>query len=171
MTNREVDNTAPTADGISTTNGGGAHGPRETGDTLTFTYSEAIAPGSIIAGWNGTGSQAVTVRVNNNAPTTTAFLVYNAGDSDAPDLTGANGVTLGANHVDREHEFDATLDDDRRDVHRDARGAHRAAASISTGDAARRRWSGAPTRRPPTWPATAASTTPFTEPATGDPEF
>jgi hypothetical protein len=56
-----VDNTAPTATGISTGNaGGGNHGLAETGDTITFTFSEQIDPESILAGWTG-ASTNVTV--------------------------------------------------------------------------------------------------------------
>ena len=33
---------------------------------VTFTYSEAIAPASILAGWNGAARRAIRVRVNNN---------------------------------------------------------------------------------------------------------
>ena len=32
---------------------GGVAGTLDAGDTFTFTYSEAIAPGSIASGWNG----------------------------------------------------------------------------------------------------------------------
>jgi hypothetical protein len=62
VANRTVDNTAPTAVDIQTTNGGATAGRAEANDTITFTYSEAINPASILAGWNGS-SQAVTVRL------------------------------------------------------------------------------------------------------------
>jgi hypothetical protein len=54
-----VDNTAPTATGISTGNVGN-HGLAETGDTITFTFSEQIDPESILTGWTG-ASTNVTV--------------------------------------------------------------------------------------------------------------
>ena len=54
-----VDNTAPTATGISTGDAGN-HGLAETGDTITFTFSEQIDPQSILAGWTG-ASTSVTV--------------------------------------------------------------------------------------------------------------
>ena len=61
-----VDNTAPTATDVQTTNvGGGTDGKAETGDTITFTYSETLDPYSILAGWNGS-STAVTVRLRNS---------------------------------------------------------------------------------------------------------
>ncbi len=56
-----LDNTAPTATGLSTGNaGGGNHGLAEAGDTITFTFSEQIDPQSILAGWTG-ASTNVTV--------------------------------------------------------------------------------------------------------------
>jgi chitinase len=71
VVNRVVDNTAPTATNIQTTNvGGGTAGQADTGDTIVFTFSEQIAPGTIVGGWNGTGTQTVTVTVT---PTTVAI--------------------------------------------------------------------------------------------------
>jgi hypothetical protein len=61
---RRVDNTAPTAVDVQGTNGGTA-GTIDAGDTLTFTFSEAMAPASILAGWTGT-STPVTVRLTNS---------------------------------------------------------------------------------------------------------
>jgi len=56
-----VDTTAPTATDVQTTNGGTAN-VIDTGDKLTFSFSEPIAPGSVKSGWTG-GSTAVTVHV------------------------------------------------------------------------------------------------------------
>jgi chitinase len=68
VSNRGVDNTAPTATDIQTTNAsGGTVGKAEQGDTIVFTFSEQIAPGTIVAGWNGTGTQTVTVTLDNAA--------------------------------------------------------------------------------------------------------
>ena len=56
-----IDNTAPTATNVSTGNAGaGNHGLAETGDTITFTFSEQIDPQSILAGWTGAATN-VTV--------------------------------------------------------------------------------------------------------------
>ncbi len=78
VSNRVVDNTAPTATDIQTANtSGGTVGKAEQGDTIVFTFSEQIAPGTIVAGWNGTGTQTVTVTL----------------DSAAFSLTGATLVT------------------------------------------------------------------------------
>jgi hypothetical protein len=59
-----IDNTAPHATDVQAANGGAA-GRLDANDTLTFTYSEPIAPASIDAGWDGT-AKAVTVTVAEN---------------------------------------------------------------------------------------------------------
>jgi hypothetical protein len=56
-----VDNTAPTATDIQTTNAGTA-GRAETGDKIIYTFSEPLEPISILAGWSGS-STIVTVRL------------------------------------------------------------------------------------------------------------
>jgi hypothetical protein len=65
VSNRLVDNTAPTAVDIQSANtSGGTAGKPEQGDTMTFSFSEQIAPGTIVAGWNGTGTRTVTVTMD-----------------------------------------------------------------------------------------------------------
>jgi hypothetical protein len=64
VSNRLVDNTAPTATNIQTGVTGTTAGQPQQGDTLVFTFSEQIAPGTIVAGWNGTGTQNVTVTMD-----------------------------------------------------------------------------------------------------------
>jgi len=59
-----VDNTAPTASNIQTTSGGVIAGRPDGGDKITYTFSEAPDPQSILAGWTG-ASTGVVVRVNN----------------------------------------------------------------------------------------------------------
>ena len=55
-----VDNTAPTAVDIQTTNkAGGTAGRAEIGDTIVYTLSEQIDPQSILAGWTGTSTNVV----------------------------------------------------------------------------------------------------------------
>ena len=61
-----VDNTVPTGTNIQTTNvSGGTTGRAETGDTITFTFSEAMEPNSILAGWTGAATP-VTLRLVQN---------------------------------------------------------------------------------------------------------
>jgi Bacterial Ig domain/Bacterial Ig-like domain len=86
LATRKVDNTAPTAVDVQSANGGTA-GTIDAGDTLTFTYSEAMAPASILAGWTGT-STAVTVRLTNSA-NKDLLSVWNAANTTRLGLTSA----------------------------------------------------------------------------------
>jgi Big-like domain-containing protein len=61
-----MDNTAPAATDIQTSNQGSTAGRAEQGDTISYTFSEPVNPASILAGWNGT-STPVVVRIANNA--------------------------------------------------------------------------------------------------------
>lgn len=59
-----VDNTAPSASDVQTTNKvGGVKGAAELGDVITYTYSEPIEPNSIVSGWTG-ASTNVVVQLN-----------------------------------------------------------------------------------------------------------
>jgi hypothetical protein len=63
-----VDNTAPKAGDVQTTNvGGGANGLAEQGDTLVLSFSEPVEPESILAGWSGVTGANVTVRIVDNS--------------------------------------------------------------------------------------------------------
>ena len=53
-----VDNTAPTAANVQTTNAG-VSGRAEAGDTIVFTFSERVDPQSILTGWNGAATNVV----------------------------------------------------------------------------------------------------------------
>jgi hypothetical protein len=58
-----IDNTVPAASDIQTTNVvGGTAGKPEAGDTVIFTFTEAIDPATVLAGWNGS-STSVTLRL------------------------------------------------------------------------------------------------------------
>jgi hypothetical protein len=67
---------APVAMDLQATNGGLIVGRPDLGDTIVLTFSEAMAPGSILAGWTG-ASTNIVVRVTNNASNDTVN-VYNA---------------------------------------------------------------------------------------------
>ena len=95
---RVIDNTPAFGLDVQTTDAGGTPGLLQVGDSITLTYSETMDPATIIAGWNGTGSQAITIRLNNNAAND-RLLFWNAANSAQLALTGNNGVTLGADHV------------------------------------------------------------------------
>jgi hypothetical protein len=78
LASRRIDNTAPAGVDVQAVNGAGAQYRIDAGDVVTFTFSEAIAPASILAGWDGS-ALSVTVRVNNssNADTITIFNAAN----------------------------------------------------------------------------------------------
>jgi len=60
-----IDTTKPNASSLTTTNhAGGIVGRAETGDSITFTFSEPIDPNSILAGWDGTATP-VTLQLLN----------------------------------------------------------------------------------------------------------
>ena len=98
-----IDRTKPTAVGITTTNIS-TQRKLEPGDTYTLTYSEAVSPGSIIAGWNGLTTQNVVVRVTNGS-TADKLVVYNSGNTATlplgsvnlkrTDFVATSGVTFG----------------------------------------------------------------------------
>jgi hypothetical protein len=76
-----VDNTRPSASDIQTANAsGGTVGRAETGDTITFTFSERMEPGSFLAGWDGSAA-TVTVRLVNNA-SNDRILIRDAADAN-----------------------------------------------------------------------------------------
>jgi hypothetical protein len=65
-----VDNTAPTASDVDTTNGGSIVGRPEQNDTIAYTFSEAMDPDSLLTGWDGASAANVVVRFDNNAACT-----------------------------------------------------------------------------------------------------
>jgi hypothetical protein len=106
VVNRVVDNTAPTAVDVQTTNGGATAGKPETNDTVTFTYSEQILTTSILAGWNGS-STAVTVHINNQGAND-RLEVWNAANTAKLPLT-STFLALTNNYVTADSTFNATM--------------------------------------------------------------
>jgi hypothetical protein len=104
---RTADTTAPRGTGVQAVNGTGTAGKIDAGDTVTFTYSEAMDPGSILAGWDGS-AVAVTVRVTNNS-SNDRLTVYNAADTSRLNLTTSSGLQLKANRVSGTAKWDATM--------------------------------------------------------------
>ena len=99
-----VDNTAPTAADIQTTNkSGNIAGRPELGDSVIFTFSEPIDPTSILANWNGESTGAV-VRITNASGD--PLTVYNAANTAQLPL---GSVNLGRNdYVSASATFGAT---------------------------------------------------------------
>jgi hypothetical protein len=89
-----IDRTQPTAVGFSTTNVSTAS-RLELGDTFTLTYSEAIAPGSIISGWNGTTTQNVVVHLAGSGQANDKLTIY-----DSTNLTLLPLGTVNLNRTD-----------------------------------------------------------------------
>ncbi len=81
-----IDNIAPTATDIQTTNvTGGTNGLAEIGDKITYTYSEPIEPESILAGWTGASTNVVVRIVDNGllglSTGNDEVLIYNAANN------------------------------------------------------------------------------------------
>jgi hypothetical protein len=60
---------------------GGTSGRAEKGDTVSFTFNKAPDPGSIVSGWDGSGSKSVTVTI---------------ADTSSNDTLSVGGATLGS---------------------------------------------------------------------------
>ena len=98
-----VDNTVPTASDVQTVDHGGTSGKAESSDTVTYTYSEAMDPDSILSGWTGSSTNVV-VHIDtsgNNDPLT----VYDSTNSTQLKL---GTVAIGANYVTGNRTFGAS---------------------------------------------------------------
>ena len=86
-----VDNTAPSASDIQTTNGGSIAGRAEQNDTIIFTFSEPMDPNTILAGWTGT-STSVVVRLTDGGLGNDTVTIFNAANTTQLNL---GSVSLG----------------------------------------------------------------------------
>ena len=91
---RAVDR-VPRGTDVQGTNGGSISGRLEQGDSVRFTFSEPIAPASILAGWTG-ASQAIRVTLANNGNADTMDF-YDAGGTTRLNLSG--DLRLGGNFI------------------------------------------------------------------------
>ncbi len=99
-----VDTTKPTASSVGAANKtGGTAGKIEAGDTVTFTYSEAIDPTTVLSGWSGT-STAVKLKFTNS--TTDSFTVL---DSSSGTTVHLGSVATNGNYVTATVTFSATM--------------------------------------------------------------
>ena len=103
-----MNNTGPTGTDVQGTNGN-VNDKLDAGDTVVFTYSAAIAPSSILAGWNGAAPAAIRVRVNNSGPSD-SMEFYDAANTTPLGLL-ASGTVLEINidHVTGPTLFNATI--------------------------------------------------------------
>lgn len=92
--NRVIDNTRPVATDIQTANGGTAGRP-DSGDSIIYTYSEAINPTTILAGWNGSATN-VTVRFNYALAGGDTVTIYNAANNAQ---VAIGTVTIGDGYI------------------------------------------------------------------------
>ena len=101
VANRRVDNLVPSASDVQTADSSGTpDGLIESGDSITLTYSEEIDPASIVAGWNGSGSQSIHVRSTHaGGALADKLLFYNAANNAVLPLAGGVGVSLGGDYV------------------------------------------------------------------------
>jgi hypothetical protein len=103
VTNRVVDNTGPRASTVTSTSGGVA-GTLSSGDAFTFTFTEAIAPASLVTGWTG-ASRAVSVFFVRSGAVTTTVVTDTATGTTVPlgtvrvtgQFTNNTGVTFSGN--------------------------------------------------------------------------
>jgi predicted ribosomally synthesized peptide with SipW-like signal peptide len=95
-----VDGSAPSGTNVQTANAsGGTAGKPETGDTVTFTFSEAMDPASILALWTGASSNVVVTFAN-----------AGCAGNDTMTVTGVNLGTLclTGNYVNGSRSFTAS---------------------------------------------------------------
>jgi hypothetical protein len=101
-------NHAPYGTDVQATNGGATAGKLETGDILRLTYSEAMAPATILSGFTG-ASQAIRVSVNDGGTVDTMEFRNSTGATHL-NLTGsATDLNLGADFVSAATIFNATM--------------------------------------------------------------
>lgn len=87
---RRVDNRPVRGVDVQTSNGGATAGRLDAGDTMTFTFSRQMSPGSIAAGWNG-AAIPVTLRLRDG----NLLGLGNAGDTVDVQRSGS-AVNLGS---------------------------------------------------------------------------
>jgi chitinase len=101
-------NHAPYGTDVQATNGGATAGRFEAGDTLRLTYSEAMAPASILSGWTG-AAQAIRVYVNEGGTVDTMDFRNSAGVTRLNLSGSATDLSLGADFVSTATVFNATM--------------------------------------------------------------
>jgi chitinase len=105
---RLIDNNTPAGSAVATANGGTTAGLLEAGDRITLTWTEPMAPASILTGWTGT-SQAIRVTVSNSA-NNDRMDFYNAAGTTRLNLVNSDtDLQLNANFVTATAWFDATM--------------------------------------------------------------
>jgi chitinase len=101
-------NHAPYGTDVQATNGGSAAGKMETGDVVRLTYSEAMAPASILSGWTGS-AQAIRVYVNDGGTIDTMDFRNSTGATRLNLVNSATDLSLAADFVSTATIFNATM--------------------------------------------------------------
>jgi hypothetical protein len=102
---RVIDNTPPAAAAVEAVNAGGTTGRLNAGDWLRLTWTEPIAPASVLAGWDGS---PLPIRVElQDVAGSDRLTVWNG--TTRLNLTNTGGLRLNANFVATDASFDATL--------------------------------------------------------------
>jgi chitinase len=101
-----VDNQTPSGTDVTAGNGGATTGRLEANDWIRFTWSEPMAPASILSGWTG-ASQAITVRVRDNA--SNDEMSFLSGATALNLVLSATDLKLGGNFVSADSQFNATM--------------------------------------------------------------
>lgn len=101
VSSRTVDNSATRGIDVQAANAaGGTAGRLGAGDTLTFTYSQQMQPGTLVPGWTGTTPVALYVRALDSKAlgggATTDGLRFST-DANGTQATGLGTVNLGTN--------------------------------------------------------------------------
>ena len=99
-----VDNTRPIGSTVQTTNGSATAGRPEAGDSVTYTFSEAIDPQTVLAGWTG-ASTNVVARIANNAGGD-LLTIRNAANTAQLPIGSVN--LIGTAYVTANRDFGAT---------------------------------------------------------------
>jgi chitinase len=102
-----IDNTGATATGVQANNGGTA-GKIDAGDTVAFTWSEPMAPVSILAGWSG-ASTPIRVRINDVGTADTLDLYNAAGTAKLNVVSATQALRLQADWVSSLTWLNATM--------------------------------------------------------------
>lgn len=105
---RPVDNTAPQGAAVESGNGGATAGLMEAGDWVRLTWTEQIAPASVLGGWDGT-PVAIRVQVVNNGNSDEMNFWDATGNTRLGLADAANNLRLNANFVTSSAWFDATM--------------------------------------------------------------
>jgi chitinase len=155
-----VDNVRPTAVGLLMANtSGGIAGKAEPGDGIGLTYSEAMDPASILAGWDGSAT-TVTLRFGDGGKKADDIVFFDGTNTTRLELGTVN--LIGKGYVTADATFTATMQRSQTSI-LFVLGAPSNAGSFTTGESVRAWWE--PSSAATDLAGNLAMTTRFTQPA------